>query len=115
VSTVWLLVLTAIAFVGYYPFPHKWASAMAVQGLVVGLLFWSHRGPRFKARWFVCLIGLEEGLQVFGCQMAWNWWPVKERGAGLCEAYTGLPFFWAAAWAIYIIAVWMLHGHNTHD
>ena len=105
-KTIWLFVLIVWAFVGYYLFPDPWASAMSFQGLALGVLLWHQRGPAFGLRWFVCLFGADEAMQVFVWHLMWNWW--RPTGTGeLGEAYTHWPLFWYGMLAVAFLTYWI--------
>jgi len=103
IGTLWLFVLLVYVHLGYYGFRHPWAAAVAGLGLLSAILVWGLRGPAWSLRWFVCLWGAIEGLQIFVCQLSWNWHPVKSD-AGICEAYTGWPLLWWGLWVVAILA-----------
>lgn len=91
---------------GYYQFPNQWAAFASGLGLMTAVLLWTMRGERFSIRWFIVLFGIQEGLQVFVCQMSYNWWPV-ETETGMCEAYTGWPLTWYGIWCAATLAYWL--------
>jgi hypothetical protein len=104
-----LLVLLAAVFYTYDYFPLRAATAMAFLGLLCAVLLWTIRGPRTRVMWPICMFGVVEGLEVFGCQLALNWVPRDApRFHGVCEAYTGLPMYgWgisALAFLAYLVA-----------
>lgn len=71
-------------------------------GFLLAVLTWTQRGPVGKARWFICVWGAIEGLQMIPCQLAQLWAPVG-AGDSLCQAHTGWPVVWWSLWAILIV------------
>lgn len=110
----WLLALLVWAHLGYTMFPHKMAAFASGLGMLTAYLLWTIRGERFSIRWFICLWGIVEGLQVFVCQGLYNWWPVSTKG-GMCEAYTGWPLTWYGLWCIATLTYWLARKEQKHN
>lgn len=113
-NTPWLFILIAWTHLSDRLFDHRWAAFASALGLCTVVLLWPLRGKRWSLRWWVVLLGVEEGLQVFLCQGAQNWWPIPGPD-GMCVAYTGFPFMWYGLWLFACLAVWVLHGDNQND
>lgn len=114
IETVWLFILLAWAHLGDVLFPHRWAAFVSGLGLISAVFVWTMRGPRFALRWFICLWGAIEGLQVFVCHLSYNWWP-KTGPRGLCEAYTNFPLYWYGICSILVLSIWVARMHATTD
>lgn len=114
IDTVWLFVALAWAHLGDVLFPHRWAAFVSGLGLISAVFVWTMRGPRFALRWFICLWGAIEGLQVFVCHLSYNWWP-KTGPRGLCEAYTNFPLYWYGICSILVLSIWVARMHATTD
>ena len=97
-------------------FPRRAATALAFQGLLGAVLLWYMRGPRSGLLWPVCLLGVAEGLQLFGCQLALNWRAMPEvaRFSGVCDAFSGLPLYAWGLVALVWLAAWIHDKKETH-
>lgn len=113
IGTPWLLALLAWAHMGYALFPNQWAAFASGLGLLSAVLLWPLRGAMFSTRWFVVMFGVEEGGQVFVCQMAQSWWPLPGP-QGMCSAYTGWPLLWWGLWVAALLVLWIAKelGHG---
>lgn len=101
--TIWLLILFVATHYGYEFAPHPYAAFTSGLGALVAILAWEIRGPKAKARWFVCLLGAIEGWQIFVCQGMQNWVDFNlPRFHGACEYFFGLPTY---AWGMGLWAV----------
>lgn len=102
-----LLALLAMTHYGYEFTPNRWATFAAFLGLTTAVLLWLQRGPRTAFLWPVSVWGAFEGVQVFVCQGLQNWRPGEAAAfQGMCDIYTGLPFYFAGLAALAILAYW---------
>lgn len=113
VSTASLLLLLAWAHAGHLLFEprHQWGAFASGLGLLAAVLVWQQRGPRFAARWWLCLWGAFECAQVFVCQGLQAWQPV-DAPFGSCSAYTGLPLFGWGLGLLAVVAGLLARGNN---
>ncbi len=102
-STELLLVLLAVTHVLYDYAPNRWAAFASGLGALTAILLWHVRGPRFKARWWLCLWGSFQGWQVFVCQGFVNWGVGAPPFDGMCSA-TGFKTYWLELGALAVIA-----------
>lgn len=115
-SDPWFLAVIAWAVAGYKLFPeeHQYAAFGSGQGLTIAVLCWFLREKRWGVRWWVAMFGVEEGLQVFACQLLQIWKPIPGP-QGMCSAYTELPLFWFGAWALLLLALAVdSYGHRKN-
>jgi hypothetical protein len=107
VKTLWLFLLLVWVHLSDVLFPNRWAAFVSGLGLGTAVLVWMQRGRRFSIRWFICLWGAIEGLQIFVCHGAFNWFPIRSEKP-LCEAYTGWPLYGWGIVCVAVLAYWMV-------
>lgn len=110
-STPWLLSILVWAHLSDVLFQNRWAAFTSGLGIALAILTWNQRGQRFSIRWFICLWGAIEGLEIFVCQGLYNWFP-KDGDLGQCSAYTSLPLYGWGTVAVAVLAYWVVKGRS---
>lgn len=110
-----LLALLAATFYGYELAPHRWEAFTGGMGLLLAVLLWRQRGPRFTAWWGVSMWGIFEAGQVAACRAVTMFEPVVAApGKGVCDVLTGVSLSSIGLKAMAAIALYLLL-RGRHD
>jgi len=106
-STTWLLALLVWVHMGYWLAPHPWSAFTSGLGLATVVWLWPLRGPLGALRWWLCIWGVAEGVQIFVCQGVAAFEPIDAPpGGGVCDALSGMPLTKLGLWAAAALAVY---------